>query len=342
MTPALEVIEPGLMTNVQDFGRFGHQAQGMPTSGALDAGNLRLANALVHNDQGQGALEIRVLGPTFRVATESVRVALTGTGTELEISGGLVDRVPSYRSVVLKRGQTFRVGRVADSAVCYLAVEGGFDLPEIYGSQSTYLSGKFGGFEGRVLQRGDFLPLKLDEASNKPIALSPQPLFYDQTAPIRVVPGPQDDYFSQEGLALFFAQSYRVSAQANRMGVRLEGDPLTHSKGADINSDGIVTGSIQVPGNGLPIILLADHQTTGGYPKIGTVASADLARLGRMSPGDVVRFRSVSVQEAEAAAMALEAQIAGLVESLVLLADDAELFDYLLMNTSIIGGLFVE
>ena len=342
MSCALEVIEPGLMTTVQDFGRFGHQAQGMPTSGALDVGNLRLANALVHNDEGQGALEMRILGPTFEVAAESVRVALTGTEGALEILGGPVASVPAYRSVVLTRGQRFRVGRISDSAVCYLAVEGGFDLPDMYESQSTYMAGGFGGFKGRSLQRGDLLPLVLSQASDKPIALSPSPLLYAQAGPVRVVLGPQDDYFSDEGLHSFFAQTYHVTAEANRMGLRLQGEPIAHSKGADINSDGIVTGSIQVPGSGMPIILLADHQTTGGYAKIATVASADLPRLGCMSPGAALTFVAVSVDDAERAAMDLEMQVRNLIESLVFLSDEVALLDYLLMHEPIISGLFVE
>ena len=342
MSPALEVIEPGLMTTIQDLGRFGHQAQGVPSSGALDAGNLRLANALVHNSEGLGALEMRILGPTFKVTAGTVRVALTGTEGGIEISGGPVAFVPAYRSVVLKAGQSFRIGRMSDSAVCYLAVEGGFDLPMIYGSQSTYVSGRFGGFEGRTLQRGDLLPLCLEEASDKPVALCTEPLLYRQSGPIRVVPGPQDDYFDETALKAFQSQVYLISAESNRMGLRLLGEPIAHAKGADINSDGIVTGSIQVPGSGLPIILLADHQTTGGYPKIATVASVDLARLGRMVPGAPLQFRMVSVEEAETAAIALETHLRSLIETLIMPSDERELLDHLLMSKSLISGPVVD
>ena len=342
MARGLEVVAPGLMSTIQDLGRFGHQAQGMPVSGALDPGNLRLANALVGNDQGRGALEIRILGPTIRVMAESVRIALAGTGGFIEVHSPVREQIPACRSVILRQGQEFRVAGISDSAVCYLAVEGGFDLPSLYGSQSTYVSGGFGGFEGRGLQAGDLLPLALSSVEVRAEHFCPVPLGYGLDGPVRVVLGPQDDYFTPEGIEAFFSQTYILSADANRMGVRLQGEGIAHAKGADINSDGIVTGSVQVPGNGLPIILLADHQTTGGYPKIATVISADIARIGRMAPGAEVRFSCVTVPEAEAARRRQERQIEAAVDAIQTLPQGVDLFDYLLANSNLISGVIAE
>nr|WP_321443694.1 biotin-dependent carboxyltransferase family protein [uncultured Cohaesibacter sp.] len=305
----LEIVNPGMMASIQDLGRFGYQAKGVPTSGALDFVNLRLANCLVGNEAGQGALEFRIMGPTMRVLAKSVRIALAGTQAVIEQLEPVAKRIPAYQSVTLTEGVLFRIGVTADTAVAYLAVEGGFDVPDIYASQSTYMSGGFGGFEGRGLQAGDHVPLAFEAAPERRELLCDAPIALDSVDPIRVVPGPQKDYFSKTGLKTFFSESFTISGDSNRMGARLEGVPVAHEKGADINSDGIVTGAIQVPGNGLPIVLLADHQTTGGYPKIGCVASADLPRLGRMKPGSALSFASITVAQAEKARRRLEAQI---------------------------------
>ncbi|WP_316860432.1 biotin-dependent carboxyltransferase family protein [uncultured Cohaesibacter sp.] len=342
MCPALEVVEPGLMTTVQDFGRYGHQAQGVPVSGALDPGSLRLANALVGNDQGAGGLEIRVLGPTLKVVSSSVRVALCGTDCAIEFVGERRVPVASNRSVLLQKGQIIRIGHVSDSAVCYLAVEGGFDLPPLYGSQSTYLAGKMGGFEGRALQKGDCLKLARDVDDVEIIRLCPEPFLPSRTGKIRVVLGPQDDYFGTEAITGFLSQTYRISQEANRMGVRLLGEPIGHLKGADINSDGIVTGSIQIPGNGLPIILLADHQTTGGYPKIATVIRADVARLGRMVPGSELSFLKVGIEDAEEAAIAQDNRIRQAIASIVSVTGEDGLYDYMLQNSNLVCGAVAE
>ncbi|WP_319529976.1 biotin-dependent carboxyltransferase family protein [uncultured Cohaesibacter sp.] len=341
MAACLEVISPGLMTTVQDLGRIGHQAQGVPVSGALDMGHLRLANALVGNDEGQGALEIRILGPSFRVAAKSVRLALAGTEAVIEVTSGTKRDVPSGCSVTLFEGEEFRIGAVKDSAVTYLAVGGGFDLPAIYGSQSTYLSGAIGGVDGRALQAKDKLPLCHSEADEQGDRICTVPLDYP-SGPVRVVLGPQDDYFSDEAIRSFVSQDYAISADANRMGLRLDGEVIGHKKGADISSDGIVTGAIQVPGNGLPIILLADHQTTGGYPKIACVASADIPRLGRMKPGGKLRFAIVSVVEAEEARRAFEEMVRASIASIVAVTDEAMMLERRLVALNLISGVVVE
>jgi biotin-dependent carboxylase-like uncharacterized protein len=208
-----------------------------------------------------------------------------------------------------------RVGAIEASATAYLAIAGGFALTPFMGSLSTYVRGGFGGLDGRALRKDDRLPLALPSA---PAGADQRGSGLDLAPPdeVRVVLGPQDDYFGAEALAAFLSTEWRVSREADRMGLRLEGPKLAHAKGANIVSDGIAPGSIQVPGNGLPIVLLADRQTTGGYPKIATVVSADLPSLGRVSPGAPLRFRAISVAEAEAARRDLEARLLQLGQSL--------------------------
>jgi allophanate hydrolase subunit 2 len=206
----LEVLEAGLMTSLQDLGRFGHQAQGVPVSGALDPVHLRLANALVGNDAGQGALEMRMLGPKFRLEAESARLALCGTGGHIELLGPEIGIIAANRSVTVRRGQFFRVNAISDSGSSVLAVEGGFDVPALYGSQSTYMLGGFGGFEGRRLAAGDHVPLSLMRIDARPEQILLDPPVFAKDAPVRVVLGPQDNYFSAEGVETFLSQPYTI------------------------------------------------------------------------------------------------------------------------------------
>ena len=339
MTAGLEVMAPGLMTSVQDRGRFGHQAVGMPVSGALDPDSFDIANALVGNAPGTGALEIRMLGPTLKVTAESVTLSLFGTGAGIEVTAPEREMIAAGRTVTLGRGQIFRIGATGDTAVCYLAVQGGFDLPPVYGSQSTCMSGGFGGFQGRILEAGDLLPLHAGVAgAQKQRILRRQPE-REASPEIRVIAGPQDDYFSPAGLQSFFGTPYRVSQAVNRMGMRLEGEAVEHAKGYNIASDGIVRGAVQVPGTGLPIILLADCQTTGGYPKIATVISADMPKLGRLMPGAEIRFRQVSVAEAEDIARAHHRRMAALVGSIEAFSGGQQELEHLLMTENLISGV---
>jgi biotin-dependent carboxylase-like uncharacterized protein len=276
-------------------------ALGMPTAGAMDRVALRLANALCGNSGKTAGLEIGVMGPDLLVEADSVRVALVGplSASVIETEGAPPKPIDSDRTHLLKRGQTLRVGIVEGSSTAYVAVAGGFALPSFMGSLSTYARAGVGGLDGRKLAAGDLLPLARDRAPAADDRKLDQPFDYG-SGPIRIVWGPQDDYFSEAGRRTFIESDYRVSKEADRMGIRFEGPTIEHAKGADIISDGIGPGAIQVPGAGLPIVLLADRQTVGGYPKIATVASADLPRLGRLLPGQIVRFAPVSVEEAEA------------------------------------------
>jgi biotin-dependent carboxylase-like uncharacterized protein len=303
------------MTTLQDLGRNGYQRLGIPVSGALDAVSLVAANAIVGNAPGTGALEIAYQGPTLVVEAESVRLAFAGGAAALEVLS--VEEEPAGRrlaplqSARLRRGEALRVGALAGSALGYLAVEGGFAAAPVLGSQSTYARAGLGGFEGRALRAGDQLPLQRCEAEEREELTLPA---LDLAPPerIRVVFGPQDDCFTERGKRTLLRSTFRVSAASDRMGMRLEGPALEHSKGFNIVSDGIAPGSIQVPGNGLPIVLLADRQTTGGYPKIATVIAADLPALGRLAPGAKVAFAAVSIAEAEAAHRRHAARLAAL------------------------------
>ena len=343
MSAGLEVISPGLMTSVQDHGRFGYQALGISVSGALDTDSLDIANALVGNEfgneAGTGALEIRMLGPTLKVTADSVTVALAGTTTAIEVIAPEKEVISTCRSVTLHKGQVFRVAAVGDSAVCYLAVHGGFDLPLVYGSQSTCMSAGFGGFNGRILEKGGCLPLRqpVGTAASQRILRRPPEL--DNSPVIRVIAGPQDDYFSAAGIETFFGQGYTVSQAVNRMGMRLEGAAVTHEKGYNIASDGIVRGAIQVPGNGLPIILMADCQTTGGYPKIATVISSDMPKLGRKMPGADIRFKPVCVEEAEAIARERHERQTALIGAIERFSGSVEQLEHLLMTQNLISGV---
>jgi len=313
MMPALEVIAPGLHTTVQDRGRNGYQDVGVPASGPLDRISLDLANALVGNPQGTPALEMLLQGPTLKVVAESVRVALVGCNAGIEMRSGDARSVPAGRSVRLVRGEVFRIGALRDSVCAYLAIEGGPDIPPVLGSASTYVRGAIGGFHGRRLQAGDIVPLKLTAVNVRGERELPQALDLALDQPIRVVLGPQADYFTDDAMKTFLASEYTVSPQADRMGYRLAGPVIAHAQGYDIVSDGIVTGAIQVPGSGLPIVLMVDHQTTGGYPKIATVISADIPVVGRRKPGRPIRFVAVGVNEAERLRKEQEAALSALV-----------------------------
>jgi biotin-dependent carboxylase-like uncharacterized protein len=313
---ALKVVRPGLFDTLQDLGRIGFMALGMPTAGAMDRIALRLANALCGNAANTAGLEICVMGPELMVEADSVRIALVGSlsASLIEAEGASPKPIETNRSHLLKRGQILKVGMVEGSSTAFLAVGGGFALPAFMGSLSTYPRAGVGGLDGRKLAEGDLLPLARVQAPAGEDKKLDQPFDYG-TGPIRIVWGPQDDYFSAAGHRTFIGSDYRVSKEADRMGIRFEGPTIEHAKGADIISDGIGPGAIQVPGAGLPIVLLADRQTVGGYAKIATVASADLPRLGRLLPGQVVRFAPISVEEAEGLRRDQEAKIEGAIGS---------------------------
>lgn len=334
----LEVATPGLMTSVQDLGRFGAQALGMPVAGATDPLALRVANSILGNPENTAALEIGYLGPTLVAAVDGVRVVLGGRAklTVQPADGGEARPAKPWRSLRLKRGDRLVIGAVEDGAVAYLAVQGGFAIAPFMGSLSTYMRSGLGGFEGRALKIGDKLPLNIvaAEAEERELAAG---IEYG-SGPIRVVLGPQDDRFTAQGIETFLSATYIVTKEADRMGIRLDGESVEHVRGADIASEGVVTGSIQVPGNGKPIILMADRQTTGGYTKIATVISADLPRVGRMKPGDTLNFAAIEVAAAEAVRREQEKMLRRLIEGIRAAIPDVALDLNALYTQNLISG----
>ncbi|HZT51501.1 MAG TPA: biotin-dependent carboxyltransferase family protein [Stellaceae bacterium] len=311
MTAVLRVIAAGPLATVQDGGRTGWLRSGVPGSGALDPRALALANLLVGNRPDAGALELTLAGGTF-VAEGAMRIALAGAAMPLAIDGAPAAPAASH---TLRPGAVVTVGAARTGARAYLAVAGGFALAPVFGSVATHFRAGIGGLAGRALKAGDALPVA------GPVPAGPDLRFAGAAPPepprIRVVPGPQDDHFTPEALATLVAAAFTITAEADRMGYRLAGPKLAHARDFNIVSDGIAPGSIQVPGNGQPIVLLADRQTTGGYPKIATVVSADLPALGQMRPGDTVRFAAVGLAEAAAARRALADWLAELPRRIV-------------------------
>ena len=342
MKPALRVVTPGLLTTIQDLGRFGHQHLGIPVSGALDPISLRAANALVGNAPGLGALEVAYVGPTFVVEADDVRMSFVGAKAAIEIlpdiaasAGTLIE---TMESIHLQRGDVVRIGSLWDATTLYVAVEGGFDIAPVLGSVSTYIRGGMGGWQGRALIRGDLLPLMQNSATvHDEFRLEG----LDLSAPdrFRVITGPQRDYFSESALASFFEGEYTVSAGSDRMGMRLDGPHLDHVRGYDITSDAVAPGSIQVPGNGKPIVLLADRQTTGGYPKIATVISADLPALGRLPIGAKVAFEPVTIDVAVEARRKFLEEIEGIGGMLVPRVHAATDVASRLLDSNLISGI---
>ena len=298
---SIRILEPGFNVTIQDLGRASFQHLGVPVSGAVSPVALKIGNALVGNNLGVAGLEIRLIGPTMEVLCDAIRVALTGTNTEIELIGENGSCQPANQSLVLKKGQKFTIGSISDSGSAYLAIEGGFRLPEVYGSLSTYVRGSIGGFSGKALEQGDEIPLNSRNVEDRGELRVSNLSALEENGPLRIIFGPQKDFFKEESIRDFLASPYLITRDADRMGMRLDGPVLKHERGYNIVSDGIVTGAIQVPGTGQPIILLADHQTTGGYPKMATVISADISRMGRLRPGDTVKFIEVTADEAEKA-----------------------------------------
>jgi allophanate hydrolase len=309
MSARLEIFRHGPLMTVQDDGRAGYRAFGVSTSGAVDRGSHAIANALVRNQPGAAAIEFALAGGAIRT-DEDVLVAVTGGECRIEIDGR---QVPGWESHILRARQTLTIGRLHAAVWGYLAVSGGIAIPPVLGSRSTHLRTGLGGVEGRSLTAGDALPLG-ERRSLSPLALA-QP-YFRRPGPVLVVPGPQDDYFDAEMWRAFQTQPFQVTASRDRMAMVLDGPRLQAFKGHDIVSDATVVGSMQVPGSGRPIVLTADGQTTGGYPKIATVASCDLARLAQMPAGQYFRFRPISADKAEELFIDAQERLAAVLGSL--------------------------
>jgi biotin-dependent carboxylase-like uncharacterized protein len=301
----ITVVDGGMLSTVQDLGRVGSQRYGVPVAGAMDGWALRAANRLVGNADGTAALEITLAGPTLTFDVEA-EIAVTGADLGARIDGRPIEMWQSHH-VWAGRVLSFRGVRAGIRA--YLAVAGGFDVPVVLGSRSTFTRSGFGGFEGRGLRSGDQLPLGQAGAAHERVLRRLRPgavPAIGRVHELRVILGPQDDAFTPAGIATFLSETYTVTPQSDRVGCRLAGPPIAHRTGADIVSDGTAFGAVQVTGDGVPIILLADRGTTGGYTKIATIISADLGRVAQAAPGDHVRFVRVELAEACALARAVE------------------------------------
>ncbi len=298
------------MTSLQDVGRIGSGRHGISRSGAMDRLALAAANALVGNPPGEGAIELMLAGAAFEAVDGPVRLALAGAAMAVTVDGA---PVPASTSILVPEGGRITIGPATAGIFGYLAVGGGLDVPPQLGSVSLQPRAGIGGIDGRALRPGDRLPVRTGAAAAEgDNSLPPVPL--DPEAPIRVVLGPQDDLFPADAVEAFLRNPYTVSGEADRMGYRLAGEPIAHLRGFNIVSDGLVQGSVQVPGSGLPIVMMADHQTTGGYPKIATVISADLRVLAQRRFGAQVQFEAVDVATAQSIARERAAEIASLRE----------------------------
>jgi biotin-dependent carboxylase-like uncharacterized protein len=308
----IEVADGGLLTTVQDLGRFGYQRYGVPTSGAMDLFALRAANRLVGNPDGAACLEITLVGPRLRFLAPAT-IAVTGADLDARLGSG---RMATWQSVLVERGAELWFAGPKSGVRAYLAVAGSLDVPLVLGSRSTYARSKLGGVDGRQLQPGDTLgiagdrPVLLGGALHLPLAYRP---VHGHAHALRVVLGPQDDRFTAKGIETFLSSSYTVAPQSDRMGYRLTGPRIEHVRGPDIISDGTPFGAVQVAGDGLPIVLLADRGTAGGYTKIATVIGADLPTVAQAAPGDTVTFEAVTLAAAYAAAREQEARLAAIV-----------------------------
>ena len=291
---SIKIINAGMLSTIQDGGRFGVMKYGFTQSGAMDSKAMSTANILVGNEPECAVIETTLLGITAEF-TENTVIALSGGDFSAAINGTPIKRNKAY---AVNAGDTLAMSYAKSGVRGYLAVNGGFDVPEVMGSRSTNLKSQIGGFYGRKLAAGDiintFAPIITDTTGRE----LPEET-YENSITLRAVLGPQDYMFTDEDINTFFSCEYKITQQADRMGIRLDGEPLKGKGSMDIVSDGIVFGSVQVPKNGMPIILAADRQTTGGYAKIATIISADRHLIAQARPGGTVKFAQVSIKEAQ-------------------------------------------
>lgn len=346
MTPAsqagaLVVVSPGIGATIQDGGRPGWQRFGVPVSGALDRVGLAAANIVVGNPPTAAAIECLYTGITLSVDAAPVRIAVAGAGCSIEIasSSGAKRSAATCESVTLNPGDHMTVRRGPGSIAAYLAASGGIDVPLALGSRSTYLRAALGGVCGRRLEPGDRLQIGASPADAVSAEHALPGIDLSARDRVRVVLGPQDDRFTARAVETLRSATYTVTSASDRMGLRLDGPRLEHTDGADILSDGIPPGAIQVPGSGLPIIMLADRQTTGGYTKIATVVSADLPLLGRIGPGARLGFDIVDIDTAEGAARTLAAEIAAWPARLVPVTPSAADLSTRLHGANLVSGV---
>ncbi|MBM7702445.1 biotin-dependent carboxyltransferase family protein [Metabacillus iocasae] len=307
---SLKIVRPGLLTTIQDLGRRGYQKEGIIESGPMDPFALRVGNLLVGNHEGEASLEITLMGPKIQFEDDHL-IALTGGNLSPKLDG---KPIRMWRPILVSKGSLLEFGLPVEGCRTYLSVSGGLLVKEVMGSKSTYLRAELGGLHGKALQSGDVIScgditdkatpflqeLKQSRLQQAIWTLSPHLLPTYEDAPIiRVVKGLEYELFTEESQKQFFDEPFHITPQSDRMGYRLKGAELTLAKQEEMLSSAVTFGTIQVPADGNPIVLLADHQTTGGYPRIAQVISADYGKIGQTAPGKKVSFQKVSLTEAE-------------------------------------------
>jgi antagonist of KipI len=308
----VRILDPGLMTTVQDLGRFGYQRDGITSGGAMDPLALRVANILVGNEEHEAGLEMTLKGPTIEFLNDSL-IAICGA----DLAPRIADfRVPNWCAISVKEGSILTFGDNRWGCRAYLAVSGGIAVPKVMNSKSTYLRAAIGGIDGRPLKAGDDVPVGSDRTGTfhvnasgpLPFALTERRLrledaleFYERDKPLRVLRGPHWELFDERDRGVFLHETFEISASSDRMGYRLSGPLLDSRKRDELISSAVLSGTIQVPPSGEPIVLMADRQTTGGYPVIGLVAAAALSLVAQLRPGDEVRFEEVTIEWAQTA-----------------------------------------
>ena len=304
---SITVLNPGLMTTVQDQGRIGYQQFGVSVSGVMDPRSAALANILVGNDEKEAVLECTMMGPHLQF-NQANCIAITGGDLMPTLDG---KPIPNYTAVKVEAGQVLKFTMPKTGCRAFIAFAGGLDIPEVMGSRSTYMKAKIGGVEGRKLAKDDVIGFRAPKAELKNMNFRSMASEFvpRKEYTVRVVLGPQDDYFTDAGIQTFLSEVYSVTAEFDRMGCRLEGAVIQHKEGGDIISDGIAFGAIQVPSSGQPIIMLGDRQTTGGYTKIANVISVDFRILAQLKQGDKVRFEQVPVKFAQDALLTQRAAL---------------------------------
>ncbi len=307
---SITVLNPGLLTTVQDLGRVGYQQFGVPVSGVVDPRSASIANILVGNEENEAVLECTMMGPQLQF-NEANCIAIAGGDLGATLDG---KPLATYQAVNVAAGQVLRFTGPRSGCRAYIAFAGGLDIPVVMGSRSTYMKAKIGGFQGRKLAKDDVIGFRAPQKELKYMGsrrIAPEFISRPEYT-LRVVLGPQDDAFTEKGLKTFLSTVYTLTPEFDRMGCRLDGETIEHVSGGDIISDGISFGAIQIPSAGKPIIMLADRQTTGGYTKIANVISADFRILGQLKAGDHVRFEKVSIRAAQEALLAQRAALKAL------------------------------
>lgn len=327
---SIKVVNPGILASIQDLGRYGFQKYGVIVSGAMDSFSLRISNLLVGNCEGEAAIEVTMVGTSFQFKKDAI-IAITGGDLTPVIDG---KDVPLWRPVEVKKGKNLQFTSCRSGCYAYLAISGGYDIPNVMNSQSTYLRGVIGGYKGRALQANDLILFKNNEQATNELVTYFRNKQNDKSfnsvdwyvpaaqvlnkQEIRVIKGVEFERFSPDSKMKFFNTGYKITPQSDRMGYRLSGPKLQLDKPFDLLSEAVAQGTIQVPHDGNPIILLADRQTTGGYPRIAQIATVDLPAIAQLKPGEIVRFKEITLEEAEQLYLAQEQNIEDIKNSILL------------------------